>query len=295
VTQNQVDATVRLARDVASGALPRPDLVVWPENSTAVDPFRDQLTNAAIRTASAAIGVPIMVGAIVDGGPTHVLNQGIVWDPVTGAGDRFTKRHPVPFGEYIPWRRVFTRQFGRLAVIPRDMVSGTRQEPLRVAGTRVADAICFDVAYDDVLDAEVRRGARLLTVQTSNATFVDTDQLEQQFAITRLRAAETGRWLVVASTNGISGVVAPDGSVVASTPRRTQDVLVERVGLDDSITPGVALGPWTGRLCAALTALGLLLAARVGGLPYARSRRRSRPAPTAGDPEGVGAEAVTTA
>jgi apolipoprotein N-acyltransferase len=100
---------------------------------------------------------------------------------------------------------------------------------------------------------------------------------------------------VVASTNGISGVVAPDGSVVASTPRRTQDVLVERVGLDDSITPGVALGPWTGRLCAALTALGLLLAARVGGLPYARSRRRSRPAPTAGDPEGVGAEAVTTA
>jgi apolipoprotein N-acyltransferase len=268
--------------------------VVWPENSTAVDPFRDQLTNAAIRTASAAIGVPIMVGAIVDGGPTHVLNQGIVWDPVTGAGDRFTKRHPVPFGEYIPWRRVFTRQFGRLAVIPRDMVSGTRQEPLRVAGTRVADAICFDVAYDDVLDAEVRRGARLLTVQTSNATFVDTDQLEQQFAITRLRAAETGRWLVVASTNGISGVVAPDGSVLASTPRRTQDVLVERVGLDSSITPAVALGPWTGRLCLALTLLGLVLAWRRPDLPYARHRGRTGPTGSAAAPSGTGAESVTT-
>ena len=295
VTQNQVDATVRLARDVASGATPRPAFVVWPENSTAVDPFSDQLTNAAIRTASAAVGVPIMVGAIVDGGPTHVLNQGIVWDPVTGAGDRYTKRHPVPFGEYIPWRGVFTRQFGRLAIIPRDMVSGTRQTPLTVAGAKVADAICFDVAYDDVLDAQVRRGAQLLAVQTSNATFVDTDQLEQQFAITRLRAAETGRWLVVASTNGISGVVAPDGSVVASTPRRTQDVLVARVALDGTLTPGVALGPWTGRLCAALTVLGLLLAGRSGGLPYARSRRRSAPAATADDPEGAGAEAVTTA
>jgi apolipoprotein N-acyltransferase len=295
VTQNQIDATVRLARDVATGAAPRPAFVVWPENSTAVDPFHDQITNAGIRAASAAIGVPILVGAIADGGPTHVLNQGIVWDPLTGAGDRYTKHHPVPFGEYIPWRSVFTRQFGRLAIIPRDMVSGTRQTPLTIAGAQVADAICFDVAYDDVLDSQVRHGAQLLAVQTSNATFVDTDQLEQQFAITRLRAAETGRWLAVASTNGISGIVAPDGSVVASTPRRTQDVLVDRVGLDGSITPGVALGPWTGRACIALTALGLLLAAGVGGLPYARPRRRTAPATTVGDPEGAGAEAVTTA
>jgi apolipoprotein N-acyltransferase len=276
VTQNQVDLTVQLARDVQAGSEPLPDFVLWPENSTAVDPFRDAQTNAGIRAASAAIGVPILVGAIVDGGPDHVLNQGIVWDPVTGAGDRYTKRHPVPFGEYIPGRAFFTRQFGRLAEIPRDMLSGTRKEPLRVAGVEVADSICFDVAYDDGIYDQVSRGAELLTVQTSNATFIHTDQIQQQFAITRLRAIETGRWLVVSSTNGMTGVIAPDGSVVASAEPRTQAVLVEQVGLDGSITPAVRIGPWSGRFLIALTAVGLIFTISSSRLPYGRRRNRQQ-------------------
>ena len=276
VTQNQVDMTEQLARDVRAGTEPLPDFVLWPENSTAIDPFRDVQTNAAIRTASAAIGVPILVGAIVDGGPGHVLNQGIVWDPVTGAGDRYTKRHPVPFGEYIPAREFFTRQFGRLAEVPRDMLSGSRKEPLRVAGVEVADSICFDVAYDDGIYDQVSRGAELLTVQTSNATFIHTDQVEQQFAITRLRAIETGRWLAVSSTNGVTGVIAPDGTVVASAAQRTQAVLVEQVGLERGITPAVRIGPWSGRFLVALTAVGLLFTVLSSGLPYGRRRSRQQ-------------------
>jgi apolipoprotein N-acyltransferase len=277
VTQNQVDVTTQLARDVATGAEPRPDFVVWPENSTAVDPFRDEQTNAAIRTASDAIGVPILVGAIVDAGPTHVLNQGIVWDPVTGAGDRYTKHHPVVFGEYIPFRRYLDNlQIGRLTMVGRDMVAGTRQEPLTIAGVQVADSICFDVAYDDAIYAQVEHGAQLLTVQTSNATFIHTDQIDQQFAITRLRAIETGRWLVVASTNGVSGVISPDGTVVASASPRTQQALVERVELDDSVTPAVRIGPWSGRLCIALALIGLILALFTTGVPYRRSRNRQQ-------------------
>jgi apolipoprotein N-acyltransferase len=279
VTQNQVDVTTQLARDVESGAEPRPDFVVWPENSTAVDPFRDVQTNTAIRTASDAIGVPILVGAIVDDGPTHVLNQGIVWDPVTGAGDRYTKHHPVVFGEYIPFRHYLdSLQIGRLTMVGRDMVAGTRKEPLTIAGVQVADSICFDVAYDDAIYAQVERGAQLLTVQTSNATFIHTDQIDQQFAITRLRAIETGRWLVVASTNGISGVVAPDGTVVASAAPRTQKALVERVELDTSITPAVRMGPWPGRACIALTLIGLVLALITPGVPYRRPRNRQQAA-----------------
>lgn len=279
VTQNQIDVTVRLAREVAAGEKPRPDFVIWPENSTAVDPFHDTQTGSGIRAASAAIDVPILVGAIVDAGPEHVLNQGIVWDPVTGAGDRYTKRHPVPFGEYIPFRAIFRRQFGRLAVIQRDMLSGTREAPLQIAGVRVADAICFDVAYDDGLYAQVSRGAELLAVQTSNATFIHTDQIEQQFAITRLRAIEAGRWLVVASTNGISGVIAPDGSVVAQAAPRTQRALLERVALDTELTPAVRLGAWTGRACIALTAVGLLLTLLSGRATYRRTRNRQQAEP----------------
>ncbi|MCW2792923.1 MAG: apolipoprotein N-acyltransferase [Nocardioides sp.] len=257
VTENHVQATIDLAADVAAGRVPRPDFVIWPENSTAVDPFADARTHDGILEASAAIGVPILVGAIVDAGPEHVLNQGIVWDPQTGAGDRYTKWHPVPYGEYIPFRRFFSGNLGRLALISRDMLSGTRTEPLSIAGVAVGDAICFDVAYDDGLYAQLRNGAQMLTVQTSNATFIHTSQIDQQFAISRIRAIETGRYVVVAATNGVSGVIAPDGSVLDRADIRTKDVLVQRIGLDSGITPAVWLGPWFGRACAVLALLGL--------------------------------------
>lgn len=261
VTLNHAEATVELARQVQAGTEQRPDLVIWPENSTATDPFRDAADNAAITTAVEAVGVPTLVGAMVDGDRTHVLNQGIVWDPVTGPGERYTKRHPVPFGEYIPFRSLIDDwNFGRLAIIGRDMAAGTGREPLSIAGTRIADAICFDVAYDDVLDGQVARGARLVTVQTSNATFIFTHQIQQQFAITRLRAIETGRYVVVASTNGLSGVIAPDGHVIARAAPRTRSVLNERVGLVDALTPAVRLGAWPGRGAAAGTIVGLMLA-----------------------------------
>jgi apolipoprotein N-acyltransferase len=271
VTESHVSLTRDLGEQVARGEKPRPDFVVWPENTTAVDPFRDREVRNGIREAAQAVGVPILVGAIVDAPRSdQVLNQGIVVDPVSGAGDRYTKRHPVPFGEYIPYRKHFPeRNFGRLSLIPRDMVSGTRKSPLRIGGVPVADAICFDVAYDDEIDEQVRRGARLLVVQTSNALFIHTGQIEQQFAISRLRALETGRTVVVAAVNGRSGVIGPDGEVVAAIEPRTRDVLLEEVPLTTSEPPAVVVGPWLGR-GACLAALGALL---WGGLPY-RQRKR---------------------
>lgn len=286
VTQNHVDATVALARDVTEGLRPRPDFVVWPENSTAVDPFEDVSTNAQIETAVAAIGVPIMVGAIVDDGPDHILNQGIVWDPETGAGERYTKRHPVPMGEYIPFRGVFEwaglTESGQLARIGRDMRSGERTMPLEVAGVPVADSICFDIAYDDGLAVQQENGAELLTVQTSNASFIFTDQIEQQFAMTRARAVESGKYVVVAATNGVSGVIAPDGTVVDRTQRLTQEVLVETVDLRTGLTPAVRVGGVLPLLSALSSAVGLLLGIRAyrGGLTEPRNgsltRRRTR-------------------
>jgi apolipoprotein N-acyltransferase len=280
VTQNHTDATVDLADRIRAGEIDAPDFVLWPENSTATDPFADSYTNSQITAASQAIGVPILVGAIVDGGPNQVLNQGIVWDPDTGAGERYTKRHPVPFGEYVPLRSVFLRYnfFDRLRDVGRDMLTGTRDEPLEVGGVTVADAICFDIAYDDGINAQVSRGAELLVVQTSNATFIRTDQIDQQFAITRVRALETGRWTAVSSTNGVTGVIAPDGETVEVAQPRTQDVLLADVTLIDDLTPATRIGPWSARLAALLTALGLLLA-------LGTRRRLPRPGPTEADRE----------
>jgi apolipoprotein N-acyltransferase len=273
VTENHVQATIQLSRDVAAGRQPQPDFVLWPENSTAVDPFADTQTRVGIDDAAAAIGVPVLVGGIVDAGPRHVLNQGIVWDPLLGGGDRYTKHHPVPFGEYIPWRNVFGDSFGKLAMIPRDMMSGTRRDPLHIAGTPVADAICFDIAYDDGLYDQVTRGAQLVVVQTSNAMFIHTSQIEQQFEISRARAIELGRTVAVASIDGQSGIIAPDGQVLASAEPLTTSVLDVAVPLEGDITPGTRVGHWVGLLAVPLTVLALAMAL----LGY---RRRRTPATT---------------
>jgi apolipoprotein N-acyltransferase len=272
ITTWHSEATRELAAQVARGEQPRPDFVVWPENSTAVDPFSDPQVHELVLEAVEAIGVPVLVGGMVDApDPEQVLNQGIVWDPLTGPGDRYTKHHPVPFGEYIPYRKHLdlTRNFGKLRMVPFDMMSGTRRSPLRIDGALVADAICFDVAYDDELVDQVRHGAQLLVVQTSNALFIHTHQIEQQWAMSRLRAIETGRYVVVAAINGISGVIAPDGSVVASAAPRTQAVLVDEVTLRDGVTLGILLGPWLGRgaLGAALVSVAWGLLAYRRGVP----------------------------
>ena len=278
VTRNHIDQTVELGRAIAAGEQPEPAFVLWPENSTAVDPFLDYETNRGIEEAVEAIGVPVIVGAIVDDGPEHVLNQGIVWDPETGPGERYTKWHPVPYGEYIPFRRYIDANFGDLARIGRDMRAGSGRQPLEVSGVRIADAICFDVAYDDGIHAQVRNGADLLAVQTSNATFIFTDQVDQQFAITRLRAIEAGKWLVVASTNGLSGIIAPDGSVVETVDRRTTATLLSEVELLPGVSPGIALTPWIGWGVRVLTVLGLLL------VLVARRRARADVPADAGTP-----------
>ena len=275
VTANHVEATRQLAEDVAAGTVASPDFVVWPENSTAVDPFLDAEVNAGIMAASDAIGVPILLGVMADDplDDTQVLNQGIVYSPGVGGGDRYTKRHPVPYGEYIPFRGgLLPSDYGKLMMIPRDMVRGTSLEPIRVGDVRLADAICFDVAYDEGIGGQVARGAELVVVQTSNAMFSETAQLDQQFEISRLRALETGRWVVVAAVNGISGVVRPDGTVVTSAGAQTSAVLVETVGLSSTTTPAVRIGIWPARLLliflAAHTALGVVT--------YRRRRRDDR-------------------
>ena len=271
VTDNHVEATRELAELVELGGEARPDLVVWPENSTAVDPLTDAVAREGIEDAVASVDVPVLVGAMVDGRTSqNVLNQGIVWTPDGPTAPRYTKHHPVPFGEYIPFRGRLERLSPRLDEIPRDMLPGTSSAPLDVGGVRVADAICFDVAYDDVLAPQIRRGAQLIVVQTSNASFTGTSQLDQQFAMTRVRAIETGRAVAVASTNGISAIIGPDGSVVEQAALRRTGVLVAPMPLRDALTPAVRWGGATGSVVLVVGLAGLLVAG-----VHSRAKRRT--------------------
>lgn len=238
ILNNHVEATLRLAEDVDEGRVERPDLVIWPENASDLDPYRSQEASAAIESAVRAIGVPVLVGALVDH-PTeegYVENQGIVWSPETGPGDSYTKQHPVPFGEYVPFREHLSKFITRLERVPRDFWPGETTGVLDVGPARLGDVICFEVAYDGIVRDTVNAGARALVIQTNNATYGNTGQPEQQLAMSELRAVEHGRAIVTAATSGISAIVAPDGTIEQQTEEFTQDVLLAELPLRDGIT-----------------------------------------------------------
>jgi apolipoprotein N-acyltransferase len=257
VLDRHIAQTIGLAEDVASGKAPAPDVVIWPENAVDIDPYRNADVADAITAAARAINAPIVIGAIVDapGDPTMIANAGIVWDPMSGPGDAYLKRHPVPFGEYIPFRSLVAPLVGRLDRIPRDMKPGESPGVLRAGDVVLGDVICFEVAYDEVVRDAVTAGGRVLVVQTNNATFAGLGQPEQQIAMSRLRAVEHGRVVLVAATTGISAVIGPDGSVVAEIDEGRQGYLVDTVALRDTLTIADRLGPFP-EWIASLLALG---------------------------------------
>jgi apolipoprotein N-acyltransferase len=247
VLSNHVSATVELAQRVDAGSLPRPELVLWPENASDLDPFTDAEAASLVDAAVKRAGVPVLIGAVLDDptDPEHyVQNAGIVWDPVTGAGERYVKRHPVPFGEYLPFRSVLTKLIGRFALVPRDFRHGGRVGVLQVGPARVGDVICFEIAYDGIVRDAVDAGGRVIVVQTNNATYGHTGESEQQLAMSRLRAVEHGRAVLVVATSGISAVIAPDGRLVDHSREFTRDLLVERVALRGSLTVADRVGAW---------------------------------------------------
>ena len=272
VLDNHVQRTLELAGAVAAGEARRPDLVVWPENSSDIDPYTNADAAGQISRAAAAIGAPVLVGAVVQGPGEYLSNTGIVWDPETGPGQTYVKRHPVPLAEYVPARDFFRFFSDKVDLVRRDFTRGTEVGVLDMGGARVGDVICFEVVYDSLVADTVQAGAGMLVVQTNNATFGYTDESEQQLAASRLRAVEFGRTVVVAATSGISAVVAPDGSLVRRSELFTPAVFVEDVAQRDSRTLAERLDAapeW------ALTALGAAAVLAVAG-PALRARRGSR-------------------
>jgi len=267
VLDNHVQQTLRLAADVRSGEQAQPDLVVWPENSSDIDPYLNDDANREISRAAQAVGAPILVGAIVEGPGDHIRNTGIVWDPVTGPGQTYVKRHPVPLAEYVPARSFFRFFSKQVDLVRRDQLAGERVGTLDLGGARVGDVICFEVVYDSLVQDVVDAGAGMIVVQTNNATFGFTDESAQQLAMSRLRAVEFGRTVVIAATSGISAVVAPDGSVVRASSLFTPATFVEDIAQRSSTTVAqrVGAGPeWV------LTAVGV--AALIGCLAPVRRR-----------------------
>ncbi len=273
VTDNHAQRTHELAAAVRAGSQPKPDLVIWPENASDLDPYTNADAAQVISAAVDDIGVPVLVGAVVAADrPNRNYNMGIVWNPVTGPAQTYIKRHPVPFAEYMPYRSFFRIFSDKVDLLRSEFLPGDRPGNFTIAGAAIGDLICFEIVEDSLTRDLLRGGAQMLVVQTNNATFGWTDETYQQQAMSRVRAVEHGREVLIAATSGVSAVIRPDGSVESSVPLFTPGVLVPSVPLIARTTPGTVLGAPIEWLLTAATPVALLL---LLGVHLGRGRHRS--------------------
>jgi len=280
VTQNHATATERLAAKVRRGAAPAPDLVVWPENSTDQDPRFSPLIYNTIAAAVADIDRPVLVGAVLQ---DPVRNAGQLWLPGRGPVADYIKRRLVPFGEVIPFRGLLDKFTSLPSLQPVNFTPGHHPVVFRIGKIRLGDAICYEVGFDGLVSSEISAGANLLAVQTNDADFEldgQTGETLQQLDMARIRAIEHDRAVVVASTTGISAIIAPDGSLLAQSQTWQQAEIEARVPLRTTTTLADAIGGWPEGLIAFATLGALVLALS----QVQRQRRRRRPGGEPGAP-----------
>ena len=278
VTENHAAATEQFAAQVRAGTRPAPDLVIWPENSTDVDPGLSPSVYATIAGAVGVINRPVLVGAVLDN-PRR--NTGELWLPGRGPVAVYAKRQLVPFGEYIPFRGLISSFSSLSSLQPVDFTPGRRAVVFRVGKIRLGDVICYEVGFDNLVSSEVSAGANLLTEQTNDADFELDGQLGetlQQLAMARIRAIEFDRAMIVSGTTGVSAIIAPDGSLIARTRTWQRAVLEARVPLLSGSTVAERAGeaPEIVFSTLALAALawamaGAVMARRAAKAPQVRS------------------------
>ncbi len=272
ITRNHHDLTLAAVREGG-----RPDVAVWPESSIDRDPSRAAgaplwaLANEAARAAGT-----LVAGVSLDGPDPRT--QRIVGAVVLGSDGergRYVKRQPVPFGEYVPARALLD-WIPALDQIPRDAVRGDRAMSLEVApGVRAAVAYCFETLFPAIVRSNVMAGptpADLVLTLTNDASFRETGQPEQHLAQSRMRAIESGRWVVHVAISGVTAFVDPDGTVHDRTEPFTLATVRRDVPLAAGLTPYLVVGDVVGGAGAVMVAVAAL-----GSLPRRRRPRGPRP------------------
>jgi len=257
VTQNQAVTTLKLAAGVKAGRVPAADLVVWPEDAVGLDPFQYSAVYAELARTADVLGRPILVGEVLQ---DPQRNVGQLWVPGRGPSTLYVKRQLVPFGEYIPFREIISSFSSLPSQPPVNFAAGHQAVVFGAGNIRLGDVICYEVGFDNLVRSEVTAGANLLAVQSNDADFEIDGQLgetEQQTAMARIRAIESDRAVVYASTTGESSIIAPDGALITHSGVWRQAILEARVPLVSYRTLADRVGGWPEYLIVMLTVLAL--------------------------------------
>ena len=261
-----------LAATASIPANGRVDVVLWPENTIDVNgvAFVDSAQADAVAMEAARLGVPMLVGVTEDVSTAHDLElaandgRGFVnaHYVVTGEGaadGAYVKVRRVPYGEYVPLRDLLESLGAPVGQIPRDAVAGAGPAVLDLPdGERLAVAISWEVFFADRVRDGVTAGGSVLVNPTNGASYTWTVLQTQQVASSRLRAMETGRWVVQAAPTGLTAVIDDRGRVLERTDVSERRVIVHEVRLREGHTWYTRIGD---RVIVALLGLAFALVA----------------------------------
>ena len=254
--------------ELTKGLTPeRVDLVVWPESSVGsnVELVTHPVNALQVGAEARRLDAYFLVGSHRNLDDETFINANVVIDPSGEIIGEYQKHHPVPFGEYVPFRPLFD-WLPALDQVPRDMKRGTEYTTFDLPDGRIGSVISFEGAFARSVRPIIRQGAKLLVIATNEATFGDSPATDQFIAMTRMRAAEHGVDIVHAAITGQSAMISADGSVIVQTDLFSEEVVTTTLNLRNAgLTLYSRWGDWVQYL-----ALGALL------VTYAFQRRRQQ-------------------
>ncbi len=238
----------------------RAGLVLFPEMRAPMYYPDDELLRERLHRLARQTGSPMVVNVVSFADPEHrqVFNSAVL---VGAAGDfqgRYDKIHLVPFGEYVPLKKLFFFM-EKVTTEVGDFRAGWKAEPL--GGGLVGALICYENIFPDLVRRFSARGAAVLVNLSNDGWYGESAARGQLLLMSRLRAVENGRWLLRATNTGITAVIDPWGRVRAFPPGR-REVFTAQFGYRTGRTPFVAFGHWFSALAAAAAAALVIWAAR---------------------------------
>ena len=249
--------------------------ILWPESSTPFYFEEDIVRGSSIRRLAREAGATFLIGSdqiepirpagppLTPGPPPEPLNYNAAFlvKPDGSIGAVYRKMHLVPFGEYVPLKRVFFF-VGPIVEAVSAFTAGDVPVQLPIGNRFASTAICYEVIYASLIRQFVVDGSQLLTTITNDAWYGRTSAPYQHWDQAAMRAIENGRYLARAANTGISGFVDPYGRVIARSDMFVQALLVEDLKFVETKTIYTRLGDVVAWLSLALTAATLLASFR---------------------------------
>lgn len=239
---------------VAAGAR----FVIWPESATPFLFDEDPVSADAVRALVRESGTPLLFGTdeFEPGPPARFFNSAFMLNPDGATAAVYRKMRLVPFGEYVPFRRLLFF-VAPLVESVSDFAPGTRVTMLPVAGHMASTAICYEVVYPHLIRQAVLEGSELLTTVTNDAWYGRSSAPHQHYALASMRAIEQGRYLARAANTGISGIIDPYGREVARSGLFETTVVTGDVRFIRSRTVYATIGDVVPQLSVLIALLGL--------------------------------------